>query len=586
MSELFDGLNLKKIGDFKSYTSLDSSLELIARKEIDPKKAYSFFSLELDSIAAETGLDPSKLLAKCLMDEENRILRNRMRSRIRGELKNNVAPEMFETLLDTVFALDIIKKLIKDAGSARNTLSHAAKTLSIEKSQIMLSNDRLELFSQRIDSPFMVREALGLIRDVYGEAANDILTLQVTATCGILLGVRNRIGNLVGVAEFISDRGGDISLLNMSIARGWEGYGVFEKAVEGVLQMCPRKRIWTVLEKSDIAAYMPYLKEGFRMGRYLSRYTGKKDHILFEKIQGLNDSDAPFLPEPDYGLDRFQIPADAIFDQKNALENKCFTVRLSSENKFRALLFERAFPKEPHNPPKNEWRHSDSGLTFFTTEDPKMVHKASQIEKRFHGPVGEEEHSLFSIATRGYLALSKDDDGGLASEAGLVLDMQNGIFCHGVATGPQINEIEGRKLMMKYVEWLARKRGISRVWTTADTMDYPVLESNINGLGYSGNQLFLDYYGAGKHRMLIEKDITAKTPQFNHENARLKFIDTFTDFAKDDKNPDAYVIPCTNYALLMKMLERGYRVVRMLKPEEYPDEGTNPKKRNLLVVAG
>ncbi len=585
MVDHFDGLKIKDIGAFKAYANLDSSLSLIAHGKINPKKAYGFFSLELDSTAAETGVDPSHLVKISLRDPKNKAIHSQMRERIIKELQRYVAEELFDSLVDTVYALDVLNKLKKEAGSSAATLDHAAKTLGVAPNELELSSERLELSTEKLEKPFMCQNALGLIRDVFGVAANDILTLSMVATCGLLVGVRNQLGNLVGVGEFIPDRMGSMSILNISIAKGWEGYGVFEKAIEKATELAPNRRFWTAVEESEANAYLPYLKEGFRMRLHITDHIGPSDHIIIERTKDVPPTGVPHLMSCDFSLDAFSIPYTVKFDQERALNTEGYCVWVSGSGDDRRLVFEKVGKYERQSSGSNEWRDPASNLTFFTSDSANMAQRASKLEKDFHGIHGEEEHSLYSIATRGYLLLSKNDNGELVSETPLVFDMDGGVFCHGVAVRPGYDEIEHRGKMMGYAERLCASKGIARIWTTADTLDYPVMEVNINNLGYRGTDLLIDYYGPGKHRMVVEKTMSSEAARFIGDPNSLSLLDSFRDFTNSQEKADAYIVISTNYALLKKMFAQDYCAVKMLKPEKYHDRGANPNRRTLLVVA-
>jgi len=574
--------NLKDIGDFRAYASLDSSISLIVKKKIEPKKAYGFFSLELDSLGAETETDPSRLFAILIGDPSYKRIFEQMRTTLKKEVTPHMAPEMFESLLKTVFTLDMLNNFKREAGSSHDVLTHAASKLSVPPDSIRLSSNRLELHAWKMEKPYMFQQALNLIKDVFGMAANDILSISMVATCGMLIGVSNQIGNLVGVGEFLPDRLGRVNSLSICIARGWEGYGVAEAILRQATESCPDRVFKVMLETGDARSYLPYMKQGFAMRHFFPAYIGDRDYLMFECGKDSAPKEMPEIQAPSWELDAFSIPFDSGFDPKKALNELGYSIWAIGGDDDRRLAFKRGIPYVPDEVAANEVKNEALGLTFYTADSEADANLASSMEKAYHGKDGEEEHTLFTISRTGLLAFAKDGQGETKIETAMVFDMDGGLFIHGIATASGIDELEHRNAMLEYGERLAGKYGLSCVWTTADTIDHPVMEVNINRRGYVGRELFIDYYGAGRHRMVVVRDLTASDGKDHPDPASLTLLDSYTQYTREAEKAGWYIMLSTNYALVKKMLSEGYCVAEMVGPERY--SGDNPKGRTLLML--
>ncbi|MFH0861452.1 MAG: hypothetical protein V1875_00335 [Candidatus Altiarchaeota archaeon] len=586
-------LRPKELGELDAVEDLNLTLGQIVSGRLEGKQLYTSVSLELDRLAGSIGIEPGKVVDAMLEDGGHRGIFKGIESMMRDRYGMALDSEALDSLVKSAYALDVLNKMVRESGSVSHALAYAASALKVPVEELMLSG-RMEYRCDPIVRPDRFLEALRFNQSVLGGSSDNIYSVSMVATTGILLGVRNSLGNLIGVGEFIFDRDESFYVYSLCVAMGWEGYGVRRSLIRKAISLQPGRRFWTTVGINNPNAARTYFECGFRMVHYLMNYFGDNvSQLLLERTESAPPArDVPPLVEAfDPGRESQSIRYSTGIDYEGILNDDAFSIegledfeggmvlrlRKAGRRHWKRPVQQEAFPLPP------------TGIEVHVSEDVEDAFAANEIEKSTHGEASAESpQMLIRIARTGYLLLAKDARGSIAAELPAVFDVDGGLFCHGVTVARGFDEMELRYGMVGVAEKMARRHGRNRVWTTADTVDFPVMEANINRRGHVGSKVLLDYYGNGRHRMVVEKavgenDVSEKAASKRPAWGDMPLAESFTGYAKIH-DPDGVLTHSTNYGLIKSLTDKGFRVVYVIRPEEFDRPGENPHDRAIFVL--
>jgi ribosomal protein S18 acetylase RimI-like enzyme len=577
------GLRLKEIGDLKAVESLGATVELVLSGRMASEQVYSFVSLELDKLSGITGVDAARLTDFVLRDKKKKGIFEGLKTKIHKAYGKRLESDVIESLIKTSFALDILNSFVSDSGSVEDALEFAAGKLDVMPQELRVEPGRSKYTFKIMTKSSEYIEALTLNHATFGRGSEDIISLSMIATTGMLVGARNQLGNLVGVGEFIFDREGAFYVYCICVAQGSEGKGIGECILDRAIKEHPGRRFWATVGHDNLNVMRTYFNRGFRMRRYLGDYFGDGMHqLLMEMVPGQDRvcGDYPTVDDFTPSQDAFWLRHSPGLDFSMALNVNGFEVVDARDDT--CLLFKRGeLPFEATSLKQNSEKLPFDGVVIQVTESADDALASSKLEKWAHGAAGEEPSTLLRIQRTGLLVCAKDEEGIIVGEVPVIFDLNDGLFCHGVAVGKGYDELDMRFSVMDYVEGLAKTHGKTRVWTVADTVDHPVMEVNINHRGYMGTQLILDLWGTDKHTVVVEKAIQGQPAAERPDWHSAVLLNSYIEFGKQD-DVHSVLVHSTNYGLLKQLLDKGFRVVYVIQASDFKRREDNPKERSIF----
>lgn len=572
MSSMLPDLDIKEFGEFKAMQDMGSALDLLVTKRIESKQAYNLISLELDELAAVTRINPQKLLDVLLREEAYSSLFTNMSNLIKLTYGDDVEPSVLDSLVESTFILDRLRSLAVESSSPRKTLGYVARVFSIDADEVTLTPPGTDYVCEVMVKPRKVIEALELNHETFGMESEDIFSMAMIATTGMLIGARDQQDRLVGVGDFIYDRDESFFIYSICVRKGFEGHNIGESIIQKALDQYPGKRFWVTVGAKNLNSMKKYFRSGFKMRKYLKDNLGEGiNEILLERLPGEKTDvpDAKVVNAFDSSLKIQGLRYTQDMDLKEILNTHGYEVSMLAGSPEATLLLEKSRQRfSPSRLRDDAGTYDFSGLHTYVSDSVSEALKASELDKRAHGPSGEEPNTLIMICRTGLMVCANDEKGELMSLVPVVFDRDGGLFCHGVAVDSRFDELEVRYHMMGYVEGLGERYGKESVWTTADTVDTPVMEVNINRRGYVGRRLVLNYYGPGEHRMVVEKILGGEKREAPDWGG-LPIIQSHEEYMKKKEKPASLLVMSVNYALLAKLLDSGYQAVRLIWPDEY-----------------
>ncbi len=582
VDELSD-LGLKEFGEFTTINRINSVLDQVVSDRLESIQAYGFVSLELDDLAHITQVDSNKFFKVLLKDDKYEVLYKGLNSVIARIYKGRIEPNVLKSLVKSTFILDSLNSMVHKAGSTQQALDYISEKFGVEKNSLALSLQKSPYIYELLVNPTQVSEALKLNRELFGIESGDMFSLSMLATTSMLLGVRDQFRDLIGFGEFIYDRNECFYIFNICVRTGFEGYGVGAGILKKAISLYPHKRFWGTLEEGNINSLRRYLTGGFTITEHLKNYFGEGlDQLLVQRppSSNINQSQGHVGGNQKEGL---HLSLNSQIDLEEYVTNQgCEISGLINDDGGIDLIAKKHSISWKPSPPLINMKSDFMDLSAFIASGPHDAIKASNLEKQVQGVAGEEPHTLIRIMRTGLLICVKDSKGNIVGDVPLVFDINGGLFCHGVAVAPQYDEYDFRYYLMDFVEQVALAYNKNKVWTTCDTRDFPPMIVDLNWRGFSGKRVLFDYYGRGKHRMVIEKRLGFDIPsEPNWHN--LPFIGKESNFSNEVFQNGSVLVYAHDYKLIDMLFNAGFSAKYLVTPDRLA--GRFKTSESMLVLS-